>query len=106
MPREHGLIVAWTLTIAGAILLSNQFHSYGIGLIVLLLPTLLVYDRLIIGMRLWSLGKVDLPRMLVEKVGAPALALLLVALAYTMAGLLLHLMPWFPVLVTAAILLL
>jgi len=105
LPREHGLIVSWVLTIAAALILSNQFHPFGIGLTIVLLPTLLVYDRLIVGMRLWSIGKVDLHRMLVEKVGAQALVLLLVALAYTATGLLLHLMPLIPVLVTASILL-
>lgn len=106
LPREHGLVVSWTLTIVGAVLLTNRFHLYGIGLIVVLLPTLLVYDRLIIGLRLWSIGKVDLHSMLVDRVGLQALVLLSFPLAYTVAGLALHLMPWFPVLVTATILLL
>ncbi len=105
LPREHGLIVSWVLTIAAALILSNQFHPFGVGLTIVLLPTLLVYDRLIIGMRLWSIGKVDLHRMLVEKVGARALVLLLIALAYTVTGLLLHVMPLIPVLITASILL-
>ena len=83
----------------------HQFHPFGVGLTIVLLPTLLVYDRLIIGMRLWSIGKVDLHRMLVEKVGARALVLLLIALAYTVTGLLLHVMPLIPVLITASILL-
>ncbi len=87
-------------------MLSKEFQPYGIGLIIILLPTLLVYDRLIIGLRLWSIGKMDLLGVLVERVGARAMILLLVALAYTGAGLLLHLMPGIPVLATAIILLL
>ncbi len=104
LPREHGLIVSWVLTIVAAALLSKEFHAYGIGLVVFLLPTLLVYDRLIVGLRLWSIGKMGLAQMLTEKVGSRALALLLVALAYLVAGLLLRMMPWIPVLVTVSVL--
>ena len=106
LPLEHGLIVSWFVMIIGAVLLSTEFSSYGIGLIIVLLPTLFVYDRVIVGLRLWSLGKVDFRGLLVEKVGALALVILSVALAYMAAGLLLSLMPWIPVLVTAVILVL
>jgi len=104
LPREHGLIVSWILTIAAAILLSKEFHPYGIGLVALLLPTLLVYDRLIVGLRLWSIGKMGFVQMLTERVGSQALALLFVALAYLVAGLLIRMMPWTPVLATVSVL--
>jgi hypothetical protein len=106
LPREHGLTVSWILMIAGALLLSSDFHTYGIGLTVVLLPTLFAYDRLIVSMRLWSIGKMETVRMLLERVGARVLILLSITLVYAVAGLLLHLMPSIPVLVTASILLL
>jgi hypothetical protein len=104
LPAEYGLIVSWFFMIVGAVLLSSGFNSYGFGLIIVLVPTLFVYDRVIVGLRFWSLGKVDLRVMLVEKVGAPAQVILSVAVVYVAAGLLLNLMPWIPVLVAAFIL--
>ena len=104
LPAEHGLIVSWFFMIIGAAVLSTDFSPYGTGLIILLLPTLFVYDRIIVGLRLWSLGKVDLRGLLAVKVGAPALVIISAALTYIAAGLLLNLMPWAPVLVTVSIL--
>jgi hypothetical protein len=49
LPREHGLIVSWLLTVLAGVLLSSQFRPYGIVLTLLLIPTLFVYDRLIVG---------------------------------------------------------
>ena len=101
LPVEYGLIVSWFMMIVGALLLSSGFNSYGFGLIIVLVPTLFVYDRIIVGLRFWSLGKANLRAMLVQKVGAPALVILSVALVYVAAGLALNLMPWIPVLVVA-----
>jgi hypothetical protein len=106
LPREHGLIVIWVLTIVGAVLLSSQFRPYGVGLVVLLLPTLFLYDRLIVGLRLWSIGKMSVSGMLMQKVGVWPLVLLSVVLAYVLLGLLIGVMPWLPVLAAALALLL
>ncbi len=103
-PVEYGLIVSWFIMMVGAVLLASGFDSYGFGLIIVLVSTLFVYDRVIVGLRFWSLGRVDLRVMLVEKVGAPALVILSVALVYVAAGLVLNLMPWIPVAVVAFVL--
>ena len=104
LPREHGLIVSWILTVVGALSLTTQFDWYGILLTILLLPTLFVYDRLIIGLRLWSLGKLSLSRLLAEKIGTAWVALLSVAVAYIVLGVLLGTMPLLPVLTIAVVL--
>jgi hypothetical protein len=104
LPREHGLIVSWLLTVLAGVLLSSQFRPYGIVLTLLLIPTLFVYDRLIVGLRLWSIGKLGISRVLKERVGLPSVLLLSVVLVCVVGGLLLGLMPWLPVLATGVVL--
>jgi len=104
LPREHGLIVSWFLTILAGVSLSSQFHPYGIVLTLLFVPTLFVYDRLIVCLRLWSIGKLGTTQVLKERVGLPSMLILSAALVCVVAGPLLGLMPFLPVLTTAAVL--